>query len=257
MTGYKYKAIDSELRGFADNFENRIADGSGPHDRDYFDTIKMLLAMKHEGSLLDIGAGVGRVTYFSRHIIAETIALEPDEERWKACHKAYHQPPTCQVIHQMTTAYIADNPDKSFDIVILGMVIQHMSTTSARALLAEVASLLKPDGIAIIFTTHTVDEARGFTYSNAAPDEIYVNEEDYNRYADESSDGSKGLPVHRFSKAELLDFLAPFFDTLYWRQVSYYREDRAAHFEHRLQLEPGSLKNVGISQFAVVKNRSR
>jgi SAM-dependent methyltransferase len=255
MTGYEYKAKDSDLRGFADNFENRIGDGSGPHDREYFDMIKMLLAMKHEGSLLDIGAGLGRVTDFSRNLIAETIALEPDEERWQACHKSYHQPPTCQVIHQITSAYIADNPNKSFDVVVLGMVIQHLSTTSARALLAEVASLLKPDGVAIIFTTHTVDEARGFTYSLPGAGEIYVNEEDFNRYADDHSDGSKGLPVHRFSKAELQDYLAPLFKTLYWRQISYYREDRAAQFEHRLQLEPGSLKNVGNSQFAVVKNR--
>ncbi len=253
MAEYKYNSKDRDLRGFADNFVNRVGDGSGLHDRDYFDMIKMLLAMKREGSLLDIGAGVGRVTEFSRGIIAETIALEPDEIRWQACHKAYHQEPGCKVICQLTSEYMAENPGKTFDVVILGMVIQHMSTSSVRNLLAEVASLLKPDGVAIIFTTHSVDAGRGSTYSHPRPDQIYISEEEFNRYADDHTDGSKGLPVHRFSKAEFLDFLAPHFDTIYWRQTSYYHEDRVVNFENRLQLEPGTLKDVGNSQFAVVR----
>jgi len=257
MADYVYKASDGELKGFADNFASRVGDNSGPHDQDYFDMVKLLLSIKREGSLLDIGAGLGRVTKIAKDIIAETIALEPDQQRWQECHAACHQPPQCRVLRQLTSEYIADNPGKTFDVIVIGMVIQHISTTACQALFEEAASLLKPDGVGIIFTSHTVEQARGFSYSGAAPDEVYLSQRQFNDYAENCQDQTKGIPVRRFSKAELLDCLKPYFETLYWRQVSYYREDRAAHFENRLRLEPGTLKDTGISQFVVVQKAAR
>jgi len=124
MADYTYNAKDGDLKRFAENFASRVGDNSGPHEQDYLDMVKLLLSVKREGSLLDIGAGLGRVTTIAKDIIAETIALEPDRQRWQECHKTCHQPPRCRVLCQLTSEYIAENPGKTFDVIVIGMVIQ-------------------------------------------------------------------------------------------------------------------------------------
>ena len=253
MTTYTYRENDDKIKAFASKFVSRIGDNSGPADQDYFDMIRLLFSMKRDGSLLDIGAGLGRVTQIAKEIMAETVALEPDLERWQQCHDGNHEPPRCQVLRQFSSDYINDNPEKKFDIVVVSMVIQHVSTHVCQDILKDAASLLKPDGVGIVFTTHIVEEARGFSFSQTTPDEAYVSEQQFNEYAEDYENQNKGIPVRRFTKAEFLECLAPYFETLYWRQVSYYREDCARWFEKRFGLEAGALLDSGISQFAVVR----
>lgn len=255
MDKYSYNAKDKDLGRFAENFVSRLGDSSGHHEQDYFDMVRLLLSVKRHGSFLDIGAGIGRITSIAKDIVVETVALEPDEERWLQCYKACHEEPRCQVLRQLSSGYLKDNPGKKFDVIVIGMVIQHISTKDCQALLEDAASLLKPDGVAIIYTTHTADEASGFSYSAATLDEVYISEQEFNRYAEDSANQTKGIPVRRFSKAELLTCLDPYFDVINWRQTSYYREDRLGFFTHRLQVSPEILKDVGNSQFVVVQKK--
>jgi 2-polyprenyl-3-methyl-5-hydroxy-6-metoxy-1,4-benzoquinol methylase len=253
MATYTYQENDEKIKEFASKFVSRIGDNSGPADQDYFDMVRLLFSMKQDGSLLDIGAGLGRVTQIAKEIMAETVALEPDKERWQQCHAGSHQPPKCQVFRQFSSEYIKNNPEKTFDIVVVSMVIQHVSTTVCQGILKDAASLLKPDGVGIIFTTHIVEEAKGFSFSQTTPDEAYVSEQQFNEYADDYEHQTKGIPVRRFTKAELLECLKPYFEALYWRQGAYYREDCATFFEKRFRLEAGALKDSGINQFVVVR----
>lgn len=253
MATYTYQENDEKIEAFASKFVNRLGDNSGPADQDYFDMIRLLFSMKQGGSLLDIGAGLGRVTQIANEYMAETVALEPDLDRWRQCHEGNHQPPKCQVIRQFSSDYLTDNPGKTFDVVVISMVIQHVSTTVCDNILKDAAALLKPDGVGIIFTTNIVEEAKGFSFSQTTPDEAYVSEQQFNDYAENFEHQTKGIPVRRFTKAELLECLEPHFETLYWRQGSYYRKDCARYFEKRFGLEAGALMDSGINQYAVVR----
>lgn len=255
MSEYIYKhAEGAGFKPFNDNFESRIGDNSGFHEQEHFENLEMLLAIKRNGACLDVGAGLGRVTAVAREIVAEVVALEPDEARWRDCHRAYHREPDCRVYRQTTGEYLQQNPDKRFDLIVVSMVIQHLSTDNCDRLLSEVATLLKPDGVAIIYTTHTLEKSKGFSFSGE-PTRNFVPEDEFNAYTRlPHSAQTLGLPVRRFSKQDLLDVLgranlAP----IYWRQTSYYRPERIDYFAWRLNVTPEELRSVGNSQFAIAQ----
>jgi SAM-dependent methyltransferase len=256
MTDYKYNLHDQKLDNYARGFENRVGDSAGDIEVDFFDSLRLLLEMKRDGAVIDIGAGTGRSTVFAKDICREVVALEPDHARWQGTHRDLHDEPRCRVLCQTSGDYITDNPGKTFDVVILGWVIQHISTGFCDALLRDVAALLKPDGVAIIATTHTIEEAEGFSFAHADLDEVYLSEAAFNAYAENSSDQPKGIPVRRFSKKGFLATLDPLFDTLYWRQISYFLPPRAERIAARLQVEPQKLLDIGNSQFVVVRKKS-
>ena len=257
MTKYVYQFDDSTMKkSRSENFESRVGDKSGNFEEDYLDLVRLLLSVKRHGSVLDVGAGVGRITAIAREIASETVALEPDESRWEQCYRACHQPPRCEVLCQTTTEYLSQNPGKGFGLIVIGMVLQHVSTSTCDSLLEEAATLLKPDGIAVIFTTHTLEESKGFSFSGD-PGNVYVSEQEFNDYANgDSSRHTKGLPVRRFSKADLIDTVSRYFEPLYWRQCAYYTEKGVAVFANRLQVDVEKLKDIGNSQFVVVQKRN-
>jgi len=255
MANYVYHSRDSDLDKFSKNFESRLGDSRSDHEADFFDIVRMIVSMKSQGSLLDIGAGLGRVVAASSELIAEVVALEPDQVRWSQCNKAYNNPPRCQIFCQTSGEYIQANPGKSFDVIVVSMVIQHISTRACQQLLEEAAQLLKPDGIAIIYTTHTLEETKGFSFSGDPSREVYVDKHQFDEYAEAPpSQQSKGLPVRRFSKSDLMEAVSAFFEPVYWRQTSYYKRASLGIFAKRLQVEPEKLKDTGNSQFVVVKN---
>lgn len=251
---YKYNETDDSLDEWAKLFTNRLDDGDGDHEAEYLDALKLLIAMNRNGSVLDIGAGLGRVTAMAAGQVKELVALEPDTDRYQYTYDRFHSPPACLVYNAFASDYIRNNPGKTFDLVVLGMVLQHVSTGVCKSLIKEAADLVNDSGVVIIATTHAIPEAEGFSYSNPAPGETYVSEEEYNAYA-ESSGHSKGIPVRRFSKETLLNMLAPYFEVIMWRQFSYYRPESIPWFAKILNVSPDSLCNVGDSQFVILRKK--
>ncbi|GAB5450765.1 MAG: hypothetical protein Hals2KO_10930 [Halioglobus sp.] len=257
MSEYVYHFDDSAMKRFSENFECRIGDNSGYHEQEHFDKLHMLFCMNRNGSMLDVGAGMGRITAVARDMVKEVVALEPDESRWADCHKAYHREPDCLVYNQSTDQYISENPGKRFNLIVVSMVLQHISTTLSRKLMSDVATLLEPDGVAIVFTTHTLEKSKGFSFSGDN-ERVYVPEAEFNQYAEAPpEDQHMGLPVRRFSKQDLIDTVeGADLEPIFWRQASYYRPEKVGFFAHRLNLEPEELMNVGNSQFVVVQRRN-
>lgn len=66
---YTYHFDDAAIDRFNEVLENRIGDSSGFHEEDFFDTLDLLLALNRDGSCLDVGAGVGRITSIARDSI--------------------------------------------------------------------------------------------------------------------------------------------------------------------------------------------
>ena len=89
MPDYTYHFDDSAIDRFNEILENRLGDSTGFHEQDFFDTLDILLAINRNGSCLDVGAGIGRITSVARDVVANVVALEPDESRWIDCHRSY------------------------------------------------------------------------------------------------------------------------------------------------------------------------
>ncbi|MCB1706226.1 MAG: class I SAM-dependent methyltransferase [Halioglobus sp.] len=256
MSDYTYHFDDAAIDRFNEILENRIGDSSGHHEQDFFDTLNVLLALNREGSCLDVGAGVGRITSIARETVAEVVALEPDEMRWGECLRHYHQERSCEVLCQTTSQYIRSNPCRRFDLIIVSMVIQHLSTEATKELMRDIAHLLKPTGTAIISTTHTIEAAKGFSFSGD-PHRVYIGKKEFDDYASAPSSAQKnGLPVRRFSKEDLYEEIqAVGLHAILWRQISYYKPNGARFFANRLGVDVQDLQDVGNSQFIVVQNR--
>lgn len=251
---YKYNETDESLDQWGKLFTNRLGAGDGDHEAEYLDILKLLIAVNRNGSMLDIGAGLGRVTAMAAGQVKELVALEPDRDRYQYTYDNFHTPPSCSVHNTFSSEYIQDNPGKTFDVVVLGMVLQHVSTRVCELLLNDAAQLTSDTGVVVVATTHAIPQAEGFTYSNPGAGETYVSEAEYNAYAD-AAGHSKGIPVRRFSKRTLMELVARDFEPILWRQFSYYRPEFIPWFAKLLKVPQDSLVDVGDSQFLVMKKK--
>jgi hypothetical protein len=113
---------------------------------------------------------------------------------------------------------------------------------------------MSPDGNAIISTTHAIDSCKGFSFSGDT-NRVYIGQDEFDAYADKpSSEQSMGLPVRRFSKADLIaEVQVAGLQSILWRQTSYYNSKGAAFYAKRLGVGIDDLKDVGNSQFVVVQ----
>ncbi|MCR9106889.1 MAG: class I SAM-dependent methyltransferase [Gammaproteobacteria bacterium] len=253
MSNYVYQDKEATMPQLSGMLTSRFGDETGDHEALYIDAIKLLAAARGAGSAMDIGCGRGRITELIAPVVAEVVALEPDPGRCNWSREALAHLSNVSVFEQTTSDYIADNSSRQFDLTILGMVLQHMSTRYCVTLLDEVAQLTKPGGIAIVSTTHALEQAACFTYQHVA--DARISEEEFNAYAENSQAQDKGLPVHRFSRPELEALIPDAFTLVQWHQFSYYRPEHLEHFAQLHKVPARELENHGNSQFVVLKKR--
>jgi SAM-dependent methyltransferase len=254
VTEYIYKDNDSTMATLSAMLTSRIGDETGNHEAAHLDTINLLVSVFSSGSMIDVGCGMGRIIKAAAGKIREIVALEPDTIRsdWARAEVAGHESVT--VLKLMTHEYIAQNPGKQFDLVILSMVLQHLSTHNCKLLMNDLATLTRPGGFAVISTTHALESAKCFTYQHVS--QARISEEEFNNYADNSEVQDKGLPVHRFSRTELEALVPQSFELVQWSQCSYYRPQYLDHFAKIHRVTPEELRNIGNSQFMVLKKKA-
>lgn len=253
MTNYIYNDKEESMPTLSAMLTSRLGDGSGDHEAAYLDTIKLLVAVFSSGSMIDIGAGRGRISEAAAGKISEIVALEPDPGRCNWTRELLASYESVSVEGLMTHEYIAKHPGKQFDLAVLGMVVQHLPTYAAAAVLDDVATLTRRGGMAIASTTHAIEKAKCFTYQHSA--DARISEAEFNAYAADSSSQDKGLPVHRFSRSEFEALIPNSFEIVQWTQFSYYRPEYLQRFAEVHQVEPEELAAVGNSQFVVLKKK--
>lgn len=258
MTDYVYNDNDSGMPTLSTKFSSRIGDGSGHHEEAFHDMIKLLAHAVSDGAMADVGCGMGRTTQTAAPIMNEVVALEPDHARWNYTRELVLDYDNVAVLKQTTQSFIAENPEKKFDLVVLGMVIQHLPTYLCTSVLDDIATLTRSGGIAIVSTTHALEKARCFTYQHVNQGRLSasISEEEFNRYAEDTAAQDKGLPVRRFSRSELESAVPKIFDIVHWGQYSYFRPEHLEHFAWLHSVEQEELADMGNSQFLVLKKRA-
>lgn len=255
MSEYVYQDKEATMPTLSAMLTSRMGDGSGDHEAGFLDRVNLIAAARSSGALIDIGCGRGRIAEAAADIVREVVALEPDPGRCNWTRELLADRDNVSVHQQMTGEYIADNPGKQFDVVVLSMVVQHLSTHNVTALINDIATLTCPGGLALISTTHALEKAKCFTYQHV--EAARIDEQEFNAYADNPlSHDERGLPVHRFSRSEFEAIVPASFECIHWEQYSYYRPEFLERFARVHQVEPQDLANQGNSQFMVLKKRA-
>jgi ubiquinone/menaquinone biosynthesis C-methylase UbiE len=255
MAGYQYKPRKRLGTTFRRYFTSRIGDGRGNHERDYLDILDLLIELKRGGSFLDIGCGWGRMIVRAAGKMNEIVGLEPDPALCQEARQivAEREVPSCHIVGQTSFEYMADNPGKVFDLVLLSMVLQHVSTDMCRRLIEDTARLVKTDGLVVLATSHASEATKGFTYEEALAGERHLSPEVYDRYAENTDEQEKGLPMRRLSREELLALVSPHFDVLLWRPFSYIRPEKCSAFARSLDVSPEEIRDVALLQVVVLR----
>jgi cyclopropane fatty-acyl-phospholipid synthase-like methyltransferase len=251
MNDYVYQDKEATMPTLSAMLTSRMGDQAGNHEAAYLDAIDLLIAAFGDGAMIDIGCGRGRVAEAAAGRVKEVVALEPDPGRCNWTKELLAAYPEVTVLDMVSHEYIARWPEKKFDLVVLGMVLQHISTHNCSKLMQDINTLTRPGGMVIVSTTHALEKAKCFTYQHVV--DARISEEEFNAYADQPRSHDKGLPVHRFSRAEFESLVTPGFEVVQWNEYSYYRPEFLERFARVHQVKPEDLSNIGNSQYLVLK----
>lgn len=250
MAAYRYNGRDEELARFMEAFTSRIGTGLGDPEEDYLSTLQLVAGCRPRASLIDIGCGLGRVIGLLHANVESMVGLEPDLDRFSDCRQAYHDGSRIQILNTTSERYKSDYPGKLFDIGVVSMVIQHVSTDTCQGILTDLRDLLRDDGIGVVATT--LQKVERFTLET---DPTPLSESAYNRYAEDVDCQISGiLPVRQFSRESFLGALSQAgLETIRWGQFSYMRPDHVDWFANYYSLHPDAFRDVGTSQYSVVR----
>jgi SAM-dependent methyltransferase len=111
-----------------------------------------LLPIAAEGTLLEIGSGIGRMTAAFTNNFASVIATDVDAAFLERCRDTVAE--FGDVMH-LRTAHIADGrtipvPDQSVDVVFSYITLQHCKNDDALALTKEALRIVKPGGRVVL-----------------------------------------------------------------------------------------------------------
>lgn len=246
---YTYNASDEEISDYLRIFTSRIGDGTGDPEEEYLSLLKVIVACKANARYLDIGSGWGRIIDIVHPSAAVLVGLEPDPKRFAHCFKTYHDGGRTRIFNTSSLEFRTTYPQERFDVITLSMVLQHVATSVCDKILLDVHELLAPDGLAVIATTQQERERFIFQF-----DKAIQTVEAFDRYAMDSLDQSFGLPMRYFSKASFRQALErASLQVVHWGQFSYIKPERLEGFAALCNTTPDAIRDVGDSQYAVVK----
>lgn len=239
----------------SEKYTSRIGDGSGHHEEAFHNIVLLLAHACSDGSVADVGCGMGRTTHAIAPIVKELVSLEPDVTRWEYTRELVHNYRNVTVLNETTQDYISRHPHKQFDLIIVGMVLQHLPTKVTKAVMDDILALTKIGGIAVVSTTHALEKARCFSYQHVAKGipRPKISEDEFNRYAAATDSQDKGLPVRRFSRSEFEAIIPYNFEIVSWGQYSYCRPEHLDYFAWLDGVAPHELADVGNSQYLILK----
>lgn len=246
MGEYTYRHDDA-LAAFDAGFTSRIGDGSGETEEAFHGALRQAACCKAGGRLLDVGSGFGRVVGMLQPFAGQLVGIEPDRGRFALCRDRNAGFRHVTILNGVASALPRTRRDR-FDLITVSMVLQNVSTAACRAILSDVRALLKPNGVALIATTHFPDHR--FTTQRGGE---ALSRDAFDLYAGRNDAQEHGLPVRlfdRFSFHEALDAAGLRFQSD--QQFYYARPFMRAALAANYGVPEAALENCGLSQFALV-----
>lgn len=166
---------------------------------------KLLSRAMNNGSLLDLGAGEGRLTIKFAKYFKTVTALEPDQERIARAKKNCASADINNVTFLESQFLDAEISENSFEAILCSHIIQHIPTTGIKPTLEKIHAILKPGGIFALTTNYTKEHNDVFEKQTDIVERI--DEATFNLLA-ENKLGI--LPIHYFTERNLENLLTDF-----------------------------------------------
>lgn len=248
---YKYNANDDDIIAWQKNFTSRIGDGSGDPEEEFLAYVRMMAQLRPTAKWLEIGCGLGRMIRLLDNGRNSILGIEPDNERFSACHKGNLGRRTIEILNMTSEELRRRRPRARFDLILNSMVLQHVSTGVCQGILKDIHALLAADGLAIISTTQNCKEL--FTFQSSPN---HQTREEFDLYAAFPNDQKFGIPVRKFSKDSFISTLeSNDLTLLHWGQFSYIRPEKVSWFADQYRVSEEDIRDVGDSQYAIVRRK--
>ena len=166
---------------------------------------ELTLGQSSPRSILDIGAGEGRLLTQLHAYFNSGSFVEPDDTRRQVlqnlCDAAGYSHRGFK-IHSSLDEVAAT---EKFSTVVISHVIQHIPEAEIEVLLSKAAQLLKPGGLLYLATCLSSSSADQYSVNqwddSGEWEELYVDRAEFERLSSQSVEGK--LPVHFFPVGEL------------------------------------------------------
>ncbi len=247
---YTYHGSDDELTRWLRMFTSRNGNGAGDPEENYLGAIRLVATSKAGGSFLDIGSGLGRIIDIIKPYGRTVIGIEPDKHRFVQCRDGAKHDRNVKVLNCFSRDLKKSRPRKKFDLITLSMVLQHVSTGTCTEIISDVREMLKPNGIAIVASTHFFEER--FTYEG---DSSPKTKDQFDNYAELSAKQEDGIPVRLFSMDSFLNqFNNVGLEVVFWQQFFYVRPEYIRQVSADFGVSINDIQDVGFSQFCAVRH---
>ena len=206
---YFYPDFNDEITGTMIASVSNLQEWTDQEQRVILALASRILELDHPRSMLDLGAGLGRlalqlIPYFNRGTL-----VEPDHDR------RLHLSEICQVVGALDRGFTVaaqwpeDSEQDSYDVAIISHVFQHIPESSTYRILSQVSQRLRPGGLLYVATC----------FSGTSKDRFSVNQfNDQQDWEERSIDGDefeylarvpvKGqLPVRFFTQDHLVSMI--------------------------------------------------
>jgi ubiquinone/menaquinone biosynthesis C-methylase UbiE len=158
-------------------------------------------------SMLDLGAGTGRLSAKFSECFKEITVLEPDKQRLLKARKALGKKKARFIQSQFLDSRL---PKNRFDVVICSHMIQHIKTRDVTPTINKIHDILKGDGILVVMTNYSKKGTDFFTKMSMKGndvEEVKISKTEYNKLVKNTN---TILPVHYFSVNSLKKYLKGF-----------------------------------------------
>ena len=182
-----------------------------------------------EMTLLDLGCGMGRLIPRFAPLFGHVVGLEPDAERCAAAEKlvAEEHISNAEVHNCDCGAWLLENPDSRFDVVLCSHIFQHISHDTLGGILLDLQRCTHAQTAFVFTTTYVYGEENEYSteFFEAGKRQTVIRT--YDEFVD--AIGHEGvLPVCRFAKPWLTHYLRGFgYETQDFARYHFYSEHDA------------------------------
>lgn len=207
--------------------------------------------------LLDAGCGLGRLFSVFADEVEAITAVEPDSDRFAEAAKeaaritALNNGCSVQVLHGDCGVLPAES---SFEIVLSSHVLQHITRSMARDLMAELSRRLAPGGLLILTTTCT-DQAEDLFFRESWQDGKRCEEPIDGNAFDEAYTQQDVLPVRIFAPSSIKAMAAEC-GLSCAEFLPYHYKDHHQPEEDRQAADAGRLAGARDAMYLFVKDAS-
>ena len=206
---YFYPDFNDEMTGTMIRSLSNVQEWTDQEQRVILTLASRILDLSPPRSLLDLGAGLGRLVFQLLPYFNEGTFIEPDDGRRLRLSKICQEVGALDVGFTVTPRWPEESGHIFYDVAVISHVIQHIPESTTRELLSQACERLRPGGLLYIATCFAGASQDRFSVSQFNDrrewEEVSIDANEFERLAAVPESGK--LPVHFFTQDHLVSMI--------------------------------------------------